>query len=187
MAALLAALLAAVSLATCNNVSSVTEPLTNEEKLLNLDRTMLRERLSSLCIAAVVYLNGAQADAAAAPAAGEASTTDPRSLEREVLEALNNYIVGNTKFQVFAAPDDLEKKARGLITGRNANVIPAQQARELAATAGVDCIITVSVETDGKRVNFAIYSGETGRLLYSETLVDWDFHLVQSTTEAGAA
>jgi hypothetical protein len=74
-----------------------------------------------------------------------------------------------------------------LITGRNANVIPAQQARELAATAGVDCIITVSVETDGKRVNFAIYSGETGRLLYSETLVDWDFHLVQSTTEAGAA
>jgi uncharacterized membrane protein len=94
MAALLAALLAAVSLATCNNASSVTEPLTNEEKLLNLDRTMLRERLSSLCIAAVVYLNGAQADAAAAPAAGEASTTDPRSLEREVLEALNNYIVG---------------------------------------------------------------------------------------------
>jgi hypothetical protein len=184
LAALLVIALASVALVTCNKAADSNAPLSNEEKLLNIDRTLLREKLTRVCIASVVNLNSDQAAAGGAPAATGEAAVDPKALEREVLESMSSYIVGNTRFTVFAAPDEMEKKARELIVARNANVIPAQQARELAATAGVDCIITVSVETDGKRVNFAVYSGETGRTLYSETLVDWDFSLVKPAEAA---
>jgi hypothetical protein len=190
-----APLLAACLAASCN-LTGGEEPTGNELKLLNLDKVMLREQITTVTIAAVVYLNGkpevapAEGEAAAPPpAAAAAEETDPTKrpdlLEREVLEALSAYVVGNTRFIVYAAPDEMEEKARGIILKRNANAVPAQQARELAATAGVNAVITATVEAEGKRVNFALYSGDTGRILYSDTLVDWDFHLVP--TGAGEA
>lgn len=188
-----APLIAACLAAACN-LTGGEEPTGNELKLLNLDKVMLREQIAAVTIAAVVSLNGkpatapAEGEAAAPPpAAATDEETDPTKrpdlLEREVLEALSAYVVGNTRFTVYAAPDEMEEKARGIIVKRNANSVPAQQARELAATAGVDGIITVTVEAEGKRVNFSLYSGDSGRLLYSDTLVEWDFHLVAVAEE----
>ena len=178
------ALLAAACMATSCTIAGGEAPTGNELKLLNLDKVMLREQLTTVTIATVVYLNGKpDEDREAAPPATDENdpTKRPDLLEREVLEALSAYVVGNTRFVVYAAPDEMEEKARGIIVKRNANIIPAQQARELAATAGVDAVITATVEAEGKRVNFALYSGDSGRMLYSETLVDWDFHLAATT------
>jgi len=156
------------------------KPLTNEDKLLNLDRVLLREKLFTVCTAAVVYLDGAAAGEAAVEEEEAGERYRPDKLEREVVEAFHNYLVGNVRFTVYAAPDEVEQKARAIIVARNANVIPAQQARELAATTGVEAIVTLTVEEQGRRVNFALYSGRSGRLLYAETLVNWDFHLVEA-------
>jgi hypothetical protein len=171
------------ALGACNKGEET--PLTpaeqSEASLKELSSSLLKNLHKTISVLAVVdhaapAAAGAQGGEPAVGATGQDSAiATSLARERIVRAALTSVLVGNSKFVVIDPPDTVIREFYQILSDKNANALSVDEARRAGIALSVDAVVTAFVEDDGKRVDVAATSTETGKVVFHEILVDWDY------------
>lgn len=181
---LTAAILLAFSLSlffACTNQPA--EPETPDEiakkSLATLVDSLNKHLLYSVCVLAVVDNSAPQsADSVIGNAGAESSSSGNDSAkrrERLVRSAIASVLVKNARLSVIDAPRSLIDDYNKIIHDKNANALSQEEAKRAGNLLAVQCVITAFVEDDGQRVSVAATSTETGKVVYQDILVGWNY------------
>lgn len=180
LAATIMLALALVVCSSCDNQPA--EPLTPDEAAKRSLGTMVdslnKHLLYSVCVLAVVD-NSAPASAEApgtADTGGQASGAETgKRRERLVRSALASVLVKNARLSVVDAPRTAIDDFYSILKEKNANALSPEEARRAGNLLSVQCVVTAFVEDDGQRVSVAATATETGKVVYQEILVGWNY------------
>lgn len=164
---LLALLLSAVLLLPgCNFISSVfgsdTEP-TPEEQLALFDKLVFEAGFRKVTVISVVDRTA------------DADPNDAARRERQVRAALASYLTRYKGSEVIAPTAELIDEVKKLIDQTGMGMIPAEMGRRIKNQIGAEVIVNAIIEDQGRRITIYATEADTGRVLYAETLKDWNY------------
>lgn len=136
----------------------------------------------SVAVVAVVD-SGALVEDAGQAAGGDTDNSAALRRERVVRHELNNSLVRNSLIDVVQPDQAVIELARSGIITANSAALSESLVGQIGELLNADAVVCAIVDLEGKEVSVAVQDINDGRLIYHETIADW-----QSTTaEAGEA
>lgn len=177
-----AILLAAAGCKGGDETADLTPEEQSEQSLKNLSKSLTKHLLHRISVLTVVD-NSVEEDSAApgaAPPPGGTEESGERSekalrRERLVRAALVSSLVKNSKFNIVAPSREIIMEFDAILREKNANSLSVDEARKAGEMLSVRAVITAFVEDEGKRIDLSATSTETGKVVFHDILVDWNY------------
>ncbi len=166
---------------SCNNTpaEALTPDETAKRSLSTMVENLNKHLLYSVCVLAVVD-NSPQVQGEAAGGANGAGETASgldagKRRERLVRSAIASVLVRNARLSVVDAPRTIIDDYYTIIRDKNANALSPEEAKRAGSLLAVQCVVTAFVEDEGRRVSVAATATETGKVVYQDILVGWNY------------
>jgi len=158
-----------------------------ERMLKNMHKNLQNHLINSICVLAVV--DNSMGGSGAEEEAGEEGETSEQAMlrrERIVRAAITSNLVHNSKLRVVDAPQSLINEYHKLLQDKNANALSEDEAKRAGEQLNVLAVITAFVEDEGRRISITATATESGKVVFSEILVNWNYEK-KTTDEKGEA
>jgi len=150
----------------CNFISQVfgsdTEP-TPEEQLALFDKLVFEAGFRKVTVITVVDRTA------------DADPNDAARRERQVRAALASYLTRYKGSEVIAPTAELIDEVKQLVDQTGMGMVPADLGRRIRNQIGAEVIVNAIIEDAGRRITIYATEADTGRVLYAETLKDWNY------------
>ena len=126
----------------------------------------------SVAVGAVVD-SSALGGSAEQPQGDEGVSADALRRERVVRHELNNSLVRNSLMNVVQPDQTAIDMARGGITSANSAALSESLIAQIKDLVHAEILVCAIVDLEGKELSIAAQALDDGRLLYHETIADW--------------
>ena len=115
--------------------------------------------------------------------AEEGAEAEALRRERVVRQAINSALVANSLIDVVQPDQQSSDTARAEIIAKNSAALSTQLADEMGQMTGADILVCAMIDRLGADVNIVAQSTHDGKLVYQDTIKDWEV-VVDSEDEA---
>ena len=126
----------------------------------------------------VAVLSVVDSTALTQASAGSAAdqTLEPEALRRERLvhQAISSALVSNLLIEVIQPEQASLDQARAELIAVNSAALSAPTAEELGQHLGAEVLVNALIDRAGAEVNIVAQRASDGKLLYHDTIKDWD-------------
>jgi hypothetical protein len=106
--------------------------------------------------------------------AGQPLDTEAMRRERLVHQALSSALVNNALIEVIQPEQASLDQARGEMIAVNSAALSAPTAEQLGENLGAEILICALIDRNGAEVNVVAQRASDGKLVYHDTIKDWD-------------
>lgn len=133
--------------------------------------TPIHTELASVAVLSVVDSTALETEAEEPEEGAEAEAL---RRERVVRQAINSALVANTLIDVVQPDQASSDKAREEIIAKNSAALSTPLANEMRQLTGADIIVCAMIDRLGADVNIVAQSTHDGKLVYQDTIKDWE-------------